>query len=438
VLLLVVMFKHIGVTVQGYNANTVIDASYVHTDNNYTTTEKNKLAGIESGATADQTASEILTAITTVDGAGSGLDADLLDGQQGSYYQPASTALTTSTSFAGDVSGTYNAIVVADDSHNHIIANVDGLQTALDAKAPLASPALTGTPTAPTAAVGTNTTQVATTAFVNAEIANDAPTKTGTGASGTWGISITGNAATATSATTATNVSGGLNASNLTSGTVPDARISGSYTGMTNLTGSGTVDFAKFLGNAADTAAAPSYSWTGDTNTGIYQPSADQIGITTGGSERMRITSAGGISFGTSGTAYGSSGQVLQSNGNAAPTWVTPSTGITTTSGSANYYGARAWVNFNGTGTVAIRGSVNVSSITDNGTGDYTVTFTTAMANANYSAQCTAGTYGTFSGSNPEIYGKVSAFATGSVKANLRGGTGGAGDVDAVCVSIFD
>lgn len=49
-------------------------------------------------------------------------------------YQAAATALTTSTTFSGDVSGTYNAIVVADDSHNHIIANVDGLQTALDGK----------------------------------------------------------------------------------------------------------------------------------------------------------------------------------------------------------------------------------------------------------------------------------------------------------------
>jgi hypothetical protein len=49
-------------------------------------------------------------------------------------YQAAATALTTSTTFGGDVSGTYNAIVVADDSHNHIISNVDGLQTALDAK----------------------------------------------------------------------------------------------------------------------------------------------------------------------------------------------------------------------------------------------------------------------------------------------------------------
>jgi hypothetical protein len=45
----------------------------------------------------------------------------------------------------------------------------------------------------------------------------------------------------------------------------------------------------------------------------------------------------------------------------------------------------KAWVNFNGTSTVAIRGSYNVSSITDNGTGDYTVNFTTAMPDANYS-----------------------------------------------------
>jgi len=47
---------------------------------------------------------------------------------------------------------------------------------------------------------------------------------------------------------------------------------------------------------------------------------------------------------------------------------------------------ARAWVNFNGTGTVAIRDSFNVSSITDNGTGDYTVNFDQAMPNANYNA----------------------------------------------------
>jgi len=53
--------------------------------------------------------------------------------------------------------------------------------------------------------------------------------------------------------------------------------------------------------------------------------------------------------------------------------------------GSAPMYACRAWVNFNGTGTVAIRASGNVSSITDNGTGDYTVNFATAMPDANYS-----------------------------------------------------
>jgi hypothetical protein len=60
-------------------------------------------------------------------------------------------------------------------------------------------------------------------------------------------------------------------------------------------------------------------------------------------------------------------------------------TALSTASGSAPSYSARAWVNFNGTGTVAIRASGNVSSITDNGTGDYTVNFTTAMPDANYS-----------------------------------------------------
>lgn len=51
----------------------------------------------------------------------------------------------------------------------------------------------------------------------------------------------------------------------------------------------------------------------------------------------------------------------------------------------------RAWVNFNGTSTVAIRASFNVTSITDNGTGDYTVNFTTAMSDANYAGIVSVG-----------------------------------------------
>lgn len=63
-------------------------------------------------------------------------------------------------------------VSVNDDSHNHVISNVDGLQSTLDAKAPIASPTLTGTPKAPTASAGTNTTQIATTAFVQTAIGN--------------------------------------------------------------------------------------------------------------------------------------------------------------------------------------------------------------------------------------------------------------------------
>lgn len=72
----------------------------------------------------------------------------------------------------------------------------------------------------------------------------------------------------------------------------------------------------------------------------------------------------------------------------ANPTFTTPninSAQFATVSGTAPIYPCRAWVNFNGTGTVAIRASGNVTSITDNGTGDYTVNFTTAMPDANYS-----------------------------------------------------
>lgn len=76
-------------------------------------------------------------------------------------------------------------------------ANKNYVDSQLAKKAPLQSPALTGTPTAPTAPTNTNSTQLATTAFVRAQIAADAPTRTGGGASGMWGINISGEALSA-------------------------------------------------------------------------------------------------------------------------------------------------------------------------------------------------------------------------------------------------
>jgi hypothetical protein len=97
-------------------------------------------------------------------------------------------------------------------------------------------------------------------------------------------------------------------------------------------------------------------------------------------SERFRIANNG--AWGLAGANYGSSGEVLTSNGSgSAPTW----------QAVGGVGSLKAWVNFNGTGTVAIRASGNVSSITDNNTGDYTVNFTTAMPDANYAAVPGAG-----------------------------------------------
>lgn len=92
---------------------------------------------------------------------------------------------------------------------------------------------------------------------------------------------------------------------------------------------------------------------TAPTN-GMYLPAANTLGFATNSTQVAKIDSSGVLSFNS---GFGS---------------------------VAAAYGCRAWVNFNGTGTVAIRASGNVSSITDNGVGDYTINFTTAMSDANY------------------------------------------------------
>jgi len=107
---------------------------------------------------------------------------------------------------------------------------------------------------------------------------------------------------------------------------------------------------------------------------------------------------------------------------------------------------ALAWVNFNGTGTVAIRSSYNVSSITDNGTGDYTVNFTTALSDANYAALATATNRG--GGSAPSVnyaigYGSASTastngtYSTSALQVYAQGSGGTAVDVPAISVAIF-
>ena len=99
---------------------------------------------------------------------------------------------------------------------------------------------------------------------------------------------------------------------------------------------------------------------------------------------------------------------------------------------------AKAWVNFNGTGTVAIRASFNVSSITDNGTGDYTVNFTAAMPDANY-AMTSAGIYLTTDSNYKLTFAPVTNPATTSSVRVVSTSASGNALLDCVinCVSIF-
>jgi hypothetical protein len=138
----------------------------------------------------------------------------------------------------------------------------------------------------------------------------------------------------------------------------------------------------------------------------------------------------------------------LQSNGTTVLALTSTGTTITGTesiSGNLSFnsgygsaaiaYGCRAWVNFNGTGTVAIRASGNVSSITDNGTGTYTVNFTNAMPDTNYTFLAEAGNGGTLQSAGTSFTG--AAPTTTSARIMVDNGGGAQVDREYVMVAIF-
>jgi len=138
-----------------------------------------------------------------------------------------------------------------------------------------------------------------------------------------------------------------------------------------------------------------------DTSSGLVMTSdtSGEIKLQSAGADIATVDSSG-ITM--------ASGKTLPA---AALTGTVPSSSVdalSTASGSAPSYSARAWVNFDGTGTVAIQDSGNVSSITDTGTGQYTINFTTAMPDANYATNITIG------GGNAYI-GTIQSVSTGSV-----------------------
>jgi hypothetical protein len=101
----------------------------------------------------------------------------------------------------------------------------------------------------------------------------------------------------------------------------------------------------------------------------------------------------------------------------------------------ATAFGCRAWVNFNGTGTPAIRASGNVTSITDNGTGTYAVNFTTAMPDANYAVPV-GGSRDAFAVTADHQIG-VYGFSTTSISLACRTEGGAYIDFQFVTCAIF-
>jgi hypothetical protein len=140
--------------------------------------------------------------------------------------------------------------------------------------------------------------------------------------------------------------------------------------------------------------------------------------------------SASTIAFdGTLPDQSGNAGEYLTTNGTVASWAPTPTIPVE----------VKAWVNFNGSGTVAIRASFNVSSITDNGTGDYTINFTAAMADANYAV------VGSGKGaSTPDAVFSLGLSSDAYTASQVRvatsfigGTTTGRTDLPTVCVSVF-
>jgi hypothetical protein len=219
----------------------------------------------------------------------------------------------------------------------------------------------------------------------------DVPTRAGGNAAGTWGINVTGNAATASRAELSSFGTNGLGSDNQLivnlNGYEP-AYLFSNATSWGAYSASGGAVWRhiratgqnEFNGNAT---TANNSAQLGGQVPSYYQQA---LGFTP-------VQQSGGAYMGTNKVYVGWDGGIgdtrLQIDATQMGAIVTNRSAIDTSAsgklfapGMAPLFACRAWVNFNGTGTVAIRASGNVSSITDNGTGNYTVNFTTAMPNA--------------------------------------------------------
>jgi hypothetical protein len=193
--------------------------------------------------------------------------------------------------------------------------------------------------------------------------------------------------------------------------TISSPAVSGTNT-LTLPASTGTVvvtSGAQTIEFADGSASTPSITNSGDTNTGIFFSAADTIDFTEGGTACGQFDSSANFKFNS---GYGS---------------------------VATAYGCRAWVKFSGS-TGSINGSGNVSSVSDNGTGNFTVNFTTAMPDTNYAWVGTADPTSaqTTDSAVKCVFGKPDTNPTTSAIALLTASSGaGRDDMESVFVSVF-
>ena len=263
------------------------------------------------------------------------------------------------------------------------------LKEALGLKAPLSSPEFSGTPKAPTAALGTDTTQIATTAFVKTALASATIADATTTTKGKVEL------ATNTETTAGTDTSRAVTPAGLKA--VADTKAP---TASPTLTGTPVAPTAA-SGTSTTQIATTAFVQTAITNATIADATTTTKGKVelattaeaTAGTDESRAVTPAGLKI-----VADTKAPVASPALTGAPTAPTATAGtntqqLATTAFVQSAIGSKAWVNFDGSGTIAINASENIASITDNDIGDYTLNFSTAMSDANYavSGTCSRG-----------------------------------------------
>jgi hypothetical protein len=205
-----------------------------------------------------------------------------------------------------------------------------------------------------------------------------------------------------------------------------DVWINTGVLGTISFRNSTTVQTCAVLGLANQNFTASGIQFSGATVSLGTSTAASTTNVASGATLAATTKT---VNIGTNGVAT----SVTNINvGSATSTTTINLNGTVNAAGLSN--GVKAWVNFNGIGTVAIRASYNVSSITDNGVGDYTVNFTTALADVNYAVSSTSNR---IAATTQFVGMSEGTRAVGSIQVFSNYGASGVLDTDFINVTII-